>query len=71
MTKVRGIGGIFFRSADPKALSAWYAQHLGLPEEVWGGAAFPFRVKDFDAPAPKVQVNLQSMISAQRDLGRG
>lgn len=46
MTKVSGIGGIFFRSADPKALSAWYAEHLELPVEVWGGAAFPFRVKD-------------------------
>ncbi|MBK6683030.1 MAG: PhzF family phenazine biosynthesis isomerase [Deltaproteobacteria bacterium] len=46
MTKVVGLGGIFFRSADPKALSAWYAKHLGMPVEVWGGAPFPFREKD-------------------------
>lgn len=40
MQRVTGIGGIFFRSADPKALAAWYAQHLGVPVESWGGAAF-------------------------------
>jgi glyoxylase I family protein len=27
---VTGIGGVFFRAKDPKALQAWYAQHLGL-----------------------------------------
>jgi glyoxylase I family protein len=30
MERVTGIGGIFFRSADPAALSAWYAEHLGV-----------------------------------------
>jgi glyoxylase I family protein len=28
--KVLGIGGFFFRSADPKALAAWYNDHLGV-----------------------------------------
>ena len=27
---VLGIGGVFFRSADPDALSAWYKQHLNV-----------------------------------------
>ncbi|MEO1470271.1 MAG: VOC family protein [Pseudomonadota bacterium] len=27
---VTGIGGFFFRAADPEALSAWYARHLGI-----------------------------------------
>jgi len=27
---VEGIGGIFFRSRDPDALSAWYKTHLGI-----------------------------------------
>lgn len=40
MERVQGIGGIFFKSPDPKALSAWYAQHLGVPLQGWGGAAF-------------------------------
>jgi glyoxylase I family protein len=30
MEKVLGIGGFFFRSADPKALAAWYNDHLGV-----------------------------------------
>lgn len=36
MAKVAGIGGLFFRAADPKALAAWYATHLGLGEPPWG-----------------------------------
>ncbi len=34
---VSGIGGIFFRAADPKALSAWYRTHLGIDpvNSVW------------------------------------
>lgn len=27
---VLGIGGLFFRSKDPDALSAWYREHLGI-----------------------------------------
>jgi predicted enzyme related to lactoylglutathione lyase len=30
MEKVTGIGGFFFRAKDPKALAAWYQQHLGI-----------------------------------------
>jgi hypothetical protein len=30
MARVTGIGGVFLRSADPKALGAWYAKHLGV-----------------------------------------
>ncbi len=30
MERVTGIGGVFFRSDDPDALSTWYAEHLGI-----------------------------------------
>jgi len=30
MEKVTGIGGFFFRARDPKALSAWYRDQLGV-----------------------------------------
>jgi predicted enzyme related to lactoylglutathione lyase len=40
MARVIGLGGIFFKARDPKALSAWYAQHLGLKIEEFGGAMF-------------------------------
>jgi predicted enzyme related to lactoylglutathione lyase len=38
MAKVTGIGGVFFKSKDHKALAAWYRKHLGLALEEWGGA---------------------------------
>ncbi|AWM39292.1 Glyoxalase-like domain protein [Gemmata obscuriglobus] len=31
MEKVQGIGGVFLKARDPKALAAWYREHLGLP----------------------------------------
>jgi predicted enzyme related to lactoylglutathione lyase len=40
MRRVTGIGGVFFKSKDPKALGAWYRDHLGLNVEDWGGVAF-------------------------------
>lgn len=30
MEKVAGIGGLFFRARDPKALAQWYEQNLGI-----------------------------------------
>jgi predicted enzyme related to lactoylglutathione lyase len=29
--KVTGIGGFFYRAADPAALAKWYEEHLGIP----------------------------------------
>lgn len=28
--RVLGLGGVFWRAADPAALAAWYAEHLGV-----------------------------------------
>jgi predicted enzyme related to lactoylglutathione lyase len=33
---VQGIGGVFFRTTDPDALRAWYAEHLGIEMEDYG-----------------------------------
>lgn len=30
MERVTGIGGVFFRAADPEGLGQWYAKHLGV-----------------------------------------
>lgn len=38
MKRVTGIGGVFFKAKDPKALGAWYKAHLGINVEEWGGA---------------------------------
>ena len=39
---ITGIGGIFFKSENPDATSAWYADNLGLKTDPYG-AVFEFR----------------------------
>jgi predicted enzyme related to lactoylglutathione lyase len=50
---VEGIGGVFFRTSNPDALRAWYAEHLGIEMEDYGTT---FTAKDGDqtvwAPFP-------------------
>lgn len=46
MKRVTGIGGVFFRAKDPKALGAWYKTHLGIDVQSWGGAAFDWKGPD-------------------------
>lgn len=44
MATVTGIGGFFFRAADPQGLAAWYEKHLGISDisrEVWKQQAGP------------------------------
>ena len=40
MKHITGIGGIFFKANDPKALGEWYRKHLGLEVEEYGGVTF-------------------------------
>jgi predicted enzyme related to lactoylglutathione lyase len=43
MERVRGIGGVFFKARDPKALLEWYRSHLGVqPAPDFTGAVFPW-----------------------------
>ncbi len=42
---VTGIGGVFVKSSNPRALAAWYRDMLGITLEPWGGA-----VLRYDAP---------------------
>jgi len=55
MGRVVGIGGVFFKSKDPKALAAWYQDKLGIEVTEWGGATFPVR-ESGAAPKGAVQV---------------
>lgn len=52
--RITGVGGVFIRSKDPKALMAWYRDVLGVELEPWGGAAMKY-----DAPGhpPVVVLN--------------
>jgi len=45
MEQVTGIGGVFFKARDPKAMNAWYAAHLGI-QASHGFADFTWREKD-------------------------
>ncbi|MEE4299080.1 MAG: VOC family protein [Pseudomonadales bacterium] len=54
--QVSGIGGFFFRAEDPAALSAWYAEHLGVTrtptshdEAPWAQQAGPTVFAPFSA----------------------
>jgi predicted enzyme related to lactoylglutathione lyase len=40
MKKVTGIGGIFFKCKDPKKMTEWYKNNLGLNTNPYGGATF-------------------------------
>lgn len=40
MAKVLGVGGIFFRASDPKALCEWYQKWLSVPAAFPHGATF-------------------------------
>lgn len=38
MARVIGLGGVFFRAKDPKALYEWYRKHLGIESDPNAGA---------------------------------
>ena len=73
MEKVAGIGGLFFRAHDPKALGKWYEQHLGVSltptsegGEAWQQEAgptaftpFPETTKYFGDPNKAWMVNFR------------
>jgi len=41
--RVTGLGGVFFKAKDSKALAEWYRDHLGLPVEDGGWAVLQWR----------------------------
>lgn len=41
MARISGLGGVFYKVADPEATRAWYQDNLGIGGE-WG-AMFPFK----------------------------
>jgi len=73
MAKAVGVGGVFLRARDPKALSAWYQTHFGI-QPVEGGslifegpesagqtvfAHFPLDTKYFGEGEQQAMVNLR------------
>jgi predicted enzyme related to lactoylglutathione lyase len=50
MKRVTGIGGIFFKCTDPKALKEWYKTHLGIDVNEYGAT---FDWKEMAESSPK------------------
>lgn len=46
MQRVRGIGGVFFKSENPDKLQAWYRDILGIQIDSFGGAFFRWSALD-------------------------
>jgi predicted enzyme related to lactoylglutathione lyase len=68
MQHVTGIGGLFFRSADPEALAGWYREHLGINaghDGIWNQEAgmtvfAPFKeTSDYFAADKRWMLNLR------------
>src|SRR5687768_9228250 len=84
MEKVTGIGGVFIKAKDGKALAAWYEQHLGIQfgnnsyiefkwhnknPEVPGQTVFSFFKEDSDYFAPsEKQVMINFRVADLRPL---
>ncbi len=73
MAKAVGVGGVFLKARDPKALGRWYAEHLGIADQGGGSlgfdgpesagmtvfAHFPVDTKYFGEGAQEVMVNFR------------
>ncbi|MFO1064343.1 MAG: VOC family protein [Pirellulales bacterium] len=64
MKRVTGIGGIFFKARDAKALRAWYKTHLGIDVQDWGGTAFSW---SDDEGKPTGGMTVWSVNSSEND----
>lgn len=66
---VTGIGGLFFRAKDTKALSAWYAEHLGVggPYGMWDTDAGPTVFAPFKADTDYFPADRQFMLNLRVD----
>lgn len=54
MKRVTGLGGVFFKTTDPKKTKEWYGKHLGLPIDEYGVSFKWLEVDNKDAKEPAV-----------------
>lgn len=74
MARVTGIGGLFFRSSDPKGLAAWYDTHFGInpaptdmDTQVWMQEAGPTVFSPFAADTDYFAGDRQFMLNFRVD----
>lgn len=65
MARVTGIGGVFFRAADPVALAAFYAKWFGMPADgtPWQQQAGPTVFAPFKADSDYFPAHRQWMLN--------
>ena len=76
MQRVTGIGGVFFRAADPEALGQWYKEHLGIDlvpadygQKPWSPEAGPTAFAPFPHDTDYFPADKQWMLNFRvRDL---
>ena len=66
MAKVTGIGGVFFRARDTKALADWYERHLGVTQ-LWQQQAGMTVFAPFAADTSYFPADKQWMINFRVD----
>jgi predicted enzyme related to lactoylglutathione lyase len=52
MKRVTGLGGVFFKTADPKKTRAWYEKHLGMKMDDYGHSFRWLELEDKEPNAP-------------------
>jgi predicted enzyme related to lactoylglutathione lyase len=69
MARVTGIGGVFFRSRDPDAMSVWYKTHLGIAagQTPWDQQAGPTVFAPFTADSDYFPADQQVMLNLRVD----
>ena len=69
MARVTGIGGVFFRSRDPDAMTVWYQTHLGIAAgySPWDTQAGPTVFAPFKSDSDYFPADQQVMLNLRVD----
>ena len=70
MGRVLGIGGVFIRARDPKAMAEWYQTHLGIPngtQAFWPAQSGPTVFASFAQRSEYFPVEQAVMINLRVD----
>jgi len=59
--RIVGIGGIFFKTADPEKTKAWYHKHMDLFTDQWGA---PFTFRKYSKPEEVAFLQWSPMIDS-------
>ena len=64
MKKVTGVGGVFFKCKDPKAINEWYKTHLGFDTTPYG-TSFEWQQNNLESGEIKKGYDLFTSVTEQ------